>query len=203
MKRLEYTTSRSLFMSLVIILCIVGKANAQDPDYKIEQQDKEVIQNNPDLIIWNVKVLLPSGKLFPVKAIDKNGHMHPVKAFQDFEQTHILDFKAFVNDKRLPIKLLLKETAYYPLKAIDTDGTIYAIKAIADKGKQLDIKGVSQSGNIIHIEAILNDIDSYNIIAISPKGEINIVKGIKMLKDSVETTVYGVKIFAHVKAIKQ
>jgi len=205
MKRFESTLSLLRFMSLCIFFFIVTKANAQDPDYyKFEQQDKELIENYIDIIIWNVKALLPSGKLLPVKAIDKNGDMHPVKAIQDFDQTQLLDFKAFVSGKSLPIKLLLKEKKkYYPLKAIDKDGTILDIKAITDKGKQLAIKGISQSGNIIHIAAILNDGDFYNIIAISPKGEMNIVKGVKMYKDTLETTVNGVKIFAHVKAIKQ
>jgi len=205
MKRLESTLNLSIFMSFVIFLFIVGNGNAQDPDYyKYEQQDKELIRNHPDIIIWNVKALLPSGILLNVKAIDKNGNMHPVKAIQDFEQTQLLDFKAFVNGILLPIKLLLKENnKYYPLKAIHTDGTLLDIKAITAKGEQIDIKGVRQSGNIIHIEAILNDGDFYNIIAISPQGEMNLVKGIKMYKDSVETTVNGVKIFAHVKAIRQ
>ena len=205
MNRLESTLNLSFFMSFVLFFLIVSKGNAQDPDYyKYEQQDKELIRNHPDIIIWNVKALQPSGILLNIKAIDKDGKMHPVKAVQDFEQTQLLDFKAFVGGIRLPIKLLLKENEnYYPLKAINTDGTILDIKAITGKGEQIDIKGVSLSGNIIHIQATLNDGDFYNIIAISPQGDMNIVKGIKMYKDSVETMVNGVKIFAHVKAIKQ
>ncbi len=205
MNRFQYSSKMSLLATMVLTLFIVAIGFAQDPDhYKFEQQDKELICSNPDIIIWNVKALLPSGKLYYVKAIDKEGTMHPVKAIQDFEQTQLLDFKAFLNGRIIPIKLLLKNNEqYYPLKAINTDGTILDIKAITDKGERLDIKGVSQSGNIIQIEVVLEDGDFYNVIAISPKGEMNIVKGIKMMKDSVETTIHGVKIFAHVKAIKQ
>ena len=204
MRPLKSITNLSCFLSSVLILLYI-QGFAQDPDhFKFEQEDKELVRSNPDIVIWNVKALLPSGKLFYVKAIDQQGEMYPVKAIQDFEQTQLLDFKAFVDGKRLPIKLLLKTNEkYYPLKAIKSNGTLLDIKAITDKGERLDIKGISQSGNIIQVEVVLDDGDFYNLIAISPKGETNIVKGIKMFKDSVETTVNGVKIFAHVKAIKQ
>lgn len=205
MKQLKASLNVSLIISIVLLFIIVSNVYAQDPDYySYEQQDKELVRNHPDIIIWNIKALQPNGILFHVIAIDKEGNKHPVKAIQDFEQTKLLDFKAFINGKQLPIKLLLKEDEkYYPLKAINTDGSLLDIKAITDKGEEIDIKGVSQSGNIINIEAILNGGDFYNIIAISPQGDMNIVKGIKMYKDDVEATVNGVKIFAHVKAIEQ
>jgi len=65
------------------------------------------------------------------------------------------------------------------------------------------VKGVRQSGNIIHINAISENKELYNIEAISPNGWLNDVKGVKMLKTPVEVVVNGVEVFAHIKAIPQ
>lgn len=67
----------------------------------------------------------------------------------------------------------------------------------------MDVKGVSKSGNIAHIRAITKDAIFYNIIALSPEGKMNNVKGIKMGDTTLETTINGVAIFAHVKALQQ
>jgi hypothetical protein len=88
------------------------------------------------------------------------------------------------------------------VKAINTDGTIMDIKAITDEGFMLDVKGVSKTGNIIHIRAIDKDGAQYNILAVSPLGEINDVKGLKMLDTPVEMVIKGIKVFAHVKAMR-
>jgi hypothetical protein len=154
-------------------------------------------------IIWHVKAYMPELKFLKVKAIDKDGNIHDVKAIQNSEQTSIMDVKAFVNGKRLPIKMLVDGGKYYGVKAIDDDGTIIDIKAITDNGDLLPVKGVSQSGNIVHIRAIYEDMIYYNVVAISPNGKTNAVKGVKMNMESVETTVNGVQVFAHIKAIPQ
>lgn len=154
-------------------------------------------------VLWHVKAFKPDLKLLKIKAIGKNGSIYKVKAIQNSEQTSLLDVKAFVKGKRLPIKMLVGEEKYYAVKAIDEEGNILDIKAITDDGKLLPLKGVSQSGNIIHIRVIYQDMIFYNVLAISPDGTTNDVKGIKMNPENVETTVNGIEVFAHIKSIPQ
>ncbi len=183
-----------------ILFSLIGFA--QEPEFKYSEIDKPLVLDDPDLIIWHVKALRPNGKIYHIKAIDKDGEFHPVKAIQDSDQTQLLDVKAFVDGKKLPVKLIVKNgDRYYPLKAIDSEGNIIDIKAITEKGEILDVKGVSKSGNVVHVRAIENDSIFYNVVAISPKGLMNMVKGLKMSKEEVETEINGVKIFAHVKAL--
>lgn len=154
-------------------------------------------------IIWHVKAFKPNARILKVKAIDEKGNIYDVKVIQNSNQTSLLDVKAFVKGKRISVKMLPKEGKYYPVKAIDDEGHILGIKAITEDGKFLPVKGVSQSGNIVHIRAIYEDIIYYNVIAISPDGMTNGVKGIKMSSDEVETIINGVKVFAHIKSMPQ
>ena len=154
-------------------------------------------------VLWHVKAFKPEAKYLKIKAIDKKGNVYNVKAIQNSEQTSLLDVKAFVKGKRLPIKMLVGEEKYYSVKAIDEEGNILDIKAITEDGKFLPVKGVSKSGNIVHIRAIYQDMIFYNVVAISPDGTTNAVKGIKMNPDNVETTVNGIEVFAHIKSIPQ
>ena len=85
----------------------------------------------PAEIYWHVKAYLPDAQLLNVKAIDKDGNIHDVKAIQDSDDTSVLDVKALVNGKRLPVKVIVKGgDVYYPVKAIDADGTLIDIKGI-------------------------------------------------------------------------
>ena len=157
-------------------------------------------------LIWHIKAFRPDAQILKVKAIDKDGNIYDVKAIQPFEtSSSVLNVKALVNDKRLPIKIILPkgDEKYFPLVAITDDGGMLKIIAINDEGEYLEVKGHSKSGNIIHISAITEDEMGYNIIAISPFGEVNAVMGIKMLDSTEEAVINGVTIFAHVKAIKQ
>jgi hypothetical protein len=77
------------------------------------------------------------------------------------------------------------------------------VKAIDSDGEVIDVKGISKTGNIVHLRAIRPQVIMYNIIAVSPDGKVNNVKGIKMMDQEVETVIHGVKVFAHVKALKQ
>jgi hypothetical protein len=155
-------------------------------------------------IYWYVKAYRPDAKLLDVKAIDVEGNLYDVRAIQSSDDTSILNVKALVDGKHLPIKLILKNNErYFPVKAIDDKGALVNIKVVGDNREILDIKGVSKSGNIIHLRAITRDSVFYNIIAISPEGKVNAVKGIKMLDTPVEAVINGVSIFAHVKAIDQ
>lgn len=155
-------------------------------------------------ILWAIKAYRPDSKLLSVKAIDAEGNIHNVKAIQNSNNTSVLSIKAFIDDEILPVKMIVNENdRYLPVKAIDRDGNLIAIKALTEDGEKLDVKGVSKTGNIVHIRAIDKEGTLYNVVAISPEGYMNNVKGMKMGQDVVETTIQGVKVYAHVKAIHQ
>ena len=202
------TSKRTLNPSKIIGLLIFFMMIASYGNAQILDTDREAL-NKPETmtqveIIWNVKAYSPDELLLRVKAIDKDGNVHDVKAIQDSENASILNVKAFVNGQRLPIKLIVRDNeSFYSAKAIAADGTLIDIKAFTPNGEILDIKGVNRSGNIIQLRAINLEGVFYNIIAVSPDGKVNAVQGIKMMDGPVETVINGVSVFAHVKAIKQ
>ncbi len=51
--------------------------------------------------------------------------------------------------------------------------------------------------------AVQKNGDLYGIKAISSEGELNDVKGIKMMKEDVEMEMGKVRIYAHIKALPQ
>ena len=157
--------------------------------------------NNSIADVWHVKAVHPSGQLLGVKAIDKNGFIYSVKAFHK-GSPYMMDVKATINGKEVPIKVLKSADKYAPVKAIGMDGTIYDIKAIDLNKKFLDVKGISQSGNVIHIKAIGPDEDFYPIKAISTSGNLLDIKGISF-EDNVEKMFNGVELIGHVKALPQ
>ena len=204
MKTNDRISIPSKILSLVILFILTCTSGYTQID--LEKRSK-LIKPEVEItgeIFWHVKAFRPEAQLLNVKAIDNDGTFYDVKAIQTSESTSILNIKALVNGKQLPIKILLKENAeFYPVKAIREDGSLIDIKALNDDGAILDVKGVSQSGNVIDLMAITADSKTYNIISISPFGEVNAVKGIKMTDSPVEAVINGVSIFAHVKAIKQ
>ena len=204
MKILKQLLKPSNFISLLLILILgLSFGNAQVLDTDPIDSNKPETELPPD-ILWDIKAYMPEAKLIKIKAIDKDGNMYAVKAIQNFDDTSILDVKAIVNEKLLPVKLIVKEKdIYFPLKAITSDGTLLDIKAITETGELLPVKGVGQSGIVVHIRAIDEDNSFHSIFAISPEGQVNDVKGIKMLTTNLETTINGVSIFAHVKALRQ
>jgi len=204
MKTLKQLLKPSNFISLLFILILgFSFGNAQVLDTNPIDSNKPETELPPD-ILWDIKAYLPEAKLIKIKAIDKDGNMYAVKAIQNFDDTSILNVKAIVNGKLLPIKLIVKENdIYFPLKAITNDGTLLDIKAITETGELLPVKGVGKSGIVVHIRAIGKDNSFHTVFAISPEGQVNDVKGIKMLSTTLETTLNGVSIFAHVKALRQ
>jgi hypothetical protein len=154
-------------------------------------------------VIWQVKAVHPEGYFMEVRAFDREGNNYPVKSIQYADQTSILDIKADVEGKNVPIKILVSNERFMPVKGIMQDGTILNIKAVSPDGDRFDVKGVSHSGNIIHIKAVSTKNEFYGVKAISPEGELNDVKGLKMSKDRVEAIVNNVEIYAHIKAIAQ
>lgn len=190
-------------LSLVTLLMSVSALHAQEINQTKEDLKASQIER-PFGAYWNVKAYSPEWGLLKVKAIDKEGTIHDIKAIQDSDDTSLLDVKALINGERAAIKLIkVKNDHLYPVKAIMADGTILDVKAIDKDGELIDIKGFSKSGNIIHIRAIRSQPIMYTIIAVSPEGRVNDVKGVKMTNDEVETVIHGVKVFAHVKALTQ
>ncbi len=200
-KQLRRPSSFIPFFVLLILGFSFGNAQILDTDKT--DPNKPETELRPQ-ILWDVKAYLPEAKLIKIKAIDKDGNIFDVKAIQSYDDTSILDVKAIVNGEQLPIKLIVKkDDIYFPLKAITNDGLLLDIKAVTETRELLPVKGVGRSGNIVYIKAIGKDAAFYSVFAISPEGQVNDVKGVKMLKPTVETTIEGVSIFAHVKALRQ
>ncbi len=205
MKAFKQPLKPSNYINLLIFFFLgLSYGSAQVLDSGRENLQKPETQTTPD-IYWHVKAFRPEAKLLDIKAIDKDGKRHDVKAIQDSDDTSIMNVKALVNGKRLPIKLIIKsgDERYYPVKAIDDKGNLINIKAISEDGEIMDVKGFSRSGNIINLRAITKDYRYYNIISISPAGDVNAVKGIKMFDTEEEAIINGVSIFAHVKSLRQ
>ena len=201
MNILRVTIKGRRISSVLIIFILLLACKTDNKKINISQEPAPLETETSEDILWHVKALHPEGKLLDVKAIDADGNKYDVKAIQNSDQTSLMDVKAFVKGKILPVKVLVSEDKFMPVKAIDDDGTIIDVKAIREDGTILDVKGVSQSGNIIHINAINTDGAFYNVEAISPQGWINDVKGIKMMKTPLEMTLNGVDVYAHIKSI--
>ncbi len=178
---------------LVLLTLTFSVTNAQSQD-----------DTKENVIYWHIKAVLPEAKLLDIKAIDKDGVYHDVKAIQDSYDVSILSIKALVNGQAIPIKMIVKKNdKYYPVKAIDNDGRMLDIKAIGEDGEILDVKGVSRMGSIVEVRAIDKEQRQYNVISISPQEGVNHVKGVKMFNEEVEAVIHGIKIFAHVKSLRQ
>lgn len=204
MKTIEQIPTLTKMIGLMFILLLASTNGFTQID--LEKRSKLIKPETeiPGDLLWNVKAFRPEAHLLNVKAIDKDGNFYDVKAVQPTESTSLLSVKAIMNENRLAIKMLAKGDAqFYPVKAITEDGKLIDIKAIAENGEILDVKGVSKSGNIIDISAISTEGKTFTIFAMSPFGEVNALKGVKMLDSEVEAIINGVPIFAHVKAIKQ
>lgn len=157
-----------------------------------------------NVIYWDIKAVFPEETLLDVKAIDEDGTYHDVKAIQESDDISLLSVKAFVNGETLPIKMIVrKNDKYYPIKAINDEGRILDVKAIGENGEIFDVKGVSRMGSIVEVRAIDKQQRQYNVISISPQDRVNHVKGLKMFNEEVEAVIHGVKIFAHVKSLRE
>lgn len=153
--------------------------------------------------IWNVKCVQPDGHVLGIKAVDKSGTLHDVKAYPANGDVTILDIKALINGQEVAVKVLVSDDKLSPVKAVAKDGTIYDIKAITADGSKLDVKAVRRLGNIYDIKAMAADGKEMGVKAISPHGLFYDMKGIKLLADDQEMTIAGVAVRAHVKALPQ
>lgn len=153
--------------------------------------------------IWNVKCVQPDGRVLGIKAVDKSGTLHDVKARLANGDVTILDIKALINGQEVAVKVLVSDDKLSPVKAVAKDGTIYDIKAITADGSTLDVKAVRRLGNVYDIKALAADGKEMGVKAISPHGLFYDVKGIKLLADDKEMELGGVAVRAHVKALPQ
>ena len=119
MKKMKKSSLAVRSLGVVLILGIFtflsGCTNSTD-NVKLE-----VIEDKPNAtqeIIWHIKAIHPEGRTIDVKALDKDGNIFDVKAIQDSDQRQLLDIKAFVGDKKLPVKILVSDDEYAPVKAI-------------------------------------------------------------------------------------
>ena len=154
-------------------------------------------------VVWHVKAMHPEGYTMDVKAFDDEGNRYDVKALEDGNQRYIMDIKAFIGGKKLPVKVLVSEEQYKPIVAIEEKGKVFKIMAITKDGSLLEVRGVRKSGYIVHIKAIAKDGSFYGVKAISQQGKLNDVKGIKMYDKRLEITMNGVEVHAHVVALPQ
>ena len=192
MNRAQHTSAAIKYIGFLILLIFSFTI--------LQSQD----QTGENVIYWHIKAVFPEAKLLDIKAIDKDGTHHDVKAIQDSHDISLLGVKALVNGETIPIKMIVKDNdKYYPVKAIDHDGMILDVKAIGENGEIMDVKGVSRMGSIVEIRAIDKDGRQYNVISVSPNEGVNHVKGLKMFNEDVEAVIHGHKIFAHVKSLRQ
>ena len=190
----------TFFLIFIFNLPFVNAQVFSDDQIDAHKPETELPQD----IYWDIKAYMPNVGLIEIKAIDKDGSMYNVKAIQNFYDTNIINVKAIVNGEQLPIKLIVSDDdIYFPLKAIDAEGNLLDIKAVTDSGELLPIKGIGKSGNLVYIKVIGDDDAFYNVFAFSPEGRVNDVEGVKLLETKVETTINGVLIYAHVKALSQ
>ncbi len=204
MKNSKHSVSKNLLKLSILLgisILLFSCKNTTSKEKK-EPVPKEEVAKVPETI-WRLKAILLDGQSLEIKALDKEGNMFDVNAIQNSDQDSFLDIEAFINGKRIPIKMLLNKDKYAPVKAIDKGGISYDIKAITPQGEKLDVKGVKRFGNIVSIKAITKEGTFYGVKAISPSGKLNDVKGVKINIKDKEMTLNGFNVFAHVKAIHQ
>ena len=110
--------------------CNKISSNTQTREINVAQQNDGGQDVTGEEVIWHVKAVHPDGKLLDVKALDDNGHVYDIKSIQYTDQISLMDVKAFVNDKIVPVKVLVSDEELLPVKAILEDGTVLDVKAI-------------------------------------------------------------------------
>ncbi|MEI9943033.1 MAG: hypothetical protein WDN26_02320 [Chitinophagaceae bacterium] len=153
--------------------------------------------------IWHVKAFLPDGHILNVKALDKSGNIYDVKAIQKGNNFHMMDIKALVGEKKLPVKMLVSNDKYTPVKAIGEDGYGLRYQSTDSRRRSPGCKRNQPYGKCYSAKSDHKNGDFYGIKALSAKGQLYDVKGIKLSSDSVEATVNGVAVYAHIKALPQ
>lgn len=186
--------------SLLLMFIFFGCGRTESPE---KAEAPKVAVTEAKETIWHIKALHPEGRFLDVKALDKAGNIYDLKAIQHSDQRQLMDIKALMGGKKIPVKVLVSTDEYAPVKAIGEDGSLLDIKALTPGGERLDVKGIHRAGNIIDIKAINNEGTFYGVKAISPEGRLNDVKGVKMFDTDLEATINSVPVHAHIKALPQ
>ncbi|MCF7569201.1 hypothetical protein L3X37_12630 [Sabulilitoribacter arenilitoris] len=198
MEKSRHYLSKTVFNYLFLLGFLFLFTACKNDSLKAKTTTKEIAKVND--ILWNVNAVLPDGTTLDIKAIDKEGNLLNIKAIQNSDQSSFLNVKAFVGNKKLPVKMLVSKDKLKPIKAFN-GGDVYDIKAITPEGEKLDVKGVARFENIVLIKAISKKGEFYGVKAISPTGEQNDIKGIKINSKDREMSLNGVDIHAHIKAM--
>lgn len=199
MEKIRQYFSKTAFNYLFLVGFLFLFIACKDDASKDKNETKEIVKVED--IIWNIKAISPDGNSLDVKAIDEEGNLLDIKAIQNSDQSSFLDVKAFVGNKKIPVKMLVSKDKLAPVKALESPGVSYDIKAITPEGEKLDVKGVARFGNIVIMKAISKKGDFYGIKAISPTGEQNDIKGIKINSKDREMSLNGFSVLAHIKAM--
>ncbi|MFK5982193.1 MAG: hypothetical protein QM499_04690 [Flavobacteriaceae bacterium] len=203
MKKSVHTQSKTIlfFAILITFSLFILSCDNKGSKEKVTSNQEEVEKQND--ILWSITAIQTDGEKLAIKAIDSEGKMFDVNAIQNSDQDSFLNINAFINDKKLPVKILVSDDKFAPVKAIDRGGISYDIKAITTEGEKLDVKGILRFGNIISLKAINKEGVFYDVKATSPSGNINDVKGIKINHKEKEMALNGFNVFAHVKAMHE
>ena len=183
----------------IIMTLLFGAISCNEKASKEKESAQPKTEIEPTY--WTLEATTPEGQALAIKTQDGGGNVYDVKAIQDADQTSFLDVKAFVGDKKLPVKVLLSKNEMAPVKAIDKGGISYEIVALTKTGDKYVVQGVKRFGNIIELKAVDKKGAFLPIKAKSPNGEIDNVLGIKINVKDQEMTLNGFPIYAHVKAM--
>lgn len=193
----------SSVLMLLVLFVLVSCNNTNKVTASNDKEQKVKGTEDSMESFWHVKAIYTDGSLLNIIAVDGFGNDFEVKVIQKGNQKTLMNVKAIINGKILPVKLLVNSGKQTLLAAIAQDGTVYNIKAVAPNGDRLGVKGILRSGNIIHIKAVDKNGAYYGVKAISTAGRLHDIKGIKLKKADLEYNLYGSEIYAHVKAIPQ
>ena len=150
---------------------------------------------------WHVKGIHPKGYFLDIKAADADGNLYDIKAIQQGDNVHMLDVKAIVGDRRVPVKVVVSDSRHAAVQALGIRGSNLDLVAVTPEGKFLPVKAVRRTGSILHIKVLGIGGRWFGVKAISPMGRMFDIKGIKMSTDRVEMMIQSVKVHAHVKAL--
>ncbi len=121
-------------LSILFLSCVDNSTKDKNTSKKKETKTESTTTK------WALKVIMPDGKSLDVKAVDANGNLFDVNAIQDSDQDSFLNIKAFVQNKKLPVKVLLTKEKNDPVKAIDKGGLSYSLVAVLPEGEKMKIR---------------------------------------------------------------
>lgn len=187
---------KAIYAAFMVVFMCFSATSAQ----QVTRQEKSDAREGG---VWHVKALHPDGYILDVRAYDRMGNVYEVKAVNDSCQSYIMDINAYSDKEILPVKVLMGTDGHNPVSAIDDEGKNFQLRAVTPEGKFFPIRGSKSSVYTVDIKAVTPEGRLLNIRAVSPDGKLREVKGIKMYEKSLEMTLQGVEIHAHLVALPQ